>query len=93
MCKTYLKNKKYIIWLITTLKELTSEPGSRPYLLLQIKSKNGKELEFIYGIWSRIAGGFAAQSSFIIPALNILKWKIYTINNYVTYKITYKDEL
>ena len=87
------KAKKYIIWLITTSEELAAGPGSGPDSLLQIKSKDGNELEFIHGIWSRGAGGFAAQSSFILPAENILKWKKYTINNFVTYKITYKDEL
>ena len=91
------KARKYIIWLITTSEELAAGPGSGPdrlaYVsLLQIQSKNGRELEFIHGFWSGAAGGFWEQSSFVIPSENILKWRKYTINNFVTYKITYKDE-
>ena len=86
------KNKRYVIWLITTSEELGAGPGSGPDSLLQIKSSSGKELEFIHGIWSRVAGGFAAQSSFVIPSENIIQWKKYTINTFITFKIAYIDQ-
>ena len=87
------KNMRYVIKLITTSEELGAAPGSAVYpSLLQIKSSSGKELEFIHGIWSTVHGGFAAQSSFVIPSENIIQWKKYTINTFVTFKIAYIDQ-
>ena len=86
------KTNRYVIWLITTSEELGAGPGSVQNSLLQIKSNTGKELEFIHGIWYGVAGGFAAKNSFVIPSEDIVEWKKYTINSFVTYKISYIDK-